>query len=176
MIKKEKKMNKLLLSFAIIATTTLSNTASAYDQGAWALGLGASEVFGEKYTGAVANVEYRSADSFGQDLIGIENLSWIAGAEFDTNSSAYGYAGLLYDIALTEKWSLTPSLAAGFYTKGDGKDLGGAFEFRENIELNYKLTEASRLGLAISHKSNAGIYDRNPGTETIQAVYSVELN
>lgn len=169
-------MNKLAVSAAILAATSLSTPALAYDRDAWALGLGYAEAFSSDNNAVVGNIEYRSAAYAPEQFLGISNVSWIAGAELDTNSSAYAYGGLLYDIALTEKWSLTPSLAAGFYTKGDGKDLGGAFEFRENLELNYKFTEASRIGVAVSHKSNAGIYDRNPGTETVQVTYSVSLD
>lgn len=169
-------MKKIIVSAAILSATCIATPAMAYDRDAWALGLGYAEVFGSHNNAVVGNIEYRSAAYAPEDFLGISDVSWIAGAELDTNSSAYAYAGLLYDIALTDKWSLTPSLAAGFYTKGDGKDLGGAFEFRENLELNYKFTEASRIGLAISHKSNAGIYDSNPGTETVQVTYSVSLD
>lgn len=166
-------MNKFLLAAAIVA---ISTSAEAYDQSAIVGGVGVSEALGNTNNGVLANVEYRSAAYAPEQFFGISNVSWIAGAEADTNRSAYGYAGLLYDIPLTEKWSLSPSVSAGLYKKGEGKDLGGAFEFRDSIEVNYKLEDGSRVGLALNHKSSAGINDSNPGTEVVQVVYSTPLN
>ncbi len=169
-------VNKLAISAALFALTTAA-PALAYDQDAWAFGIGYTDTFGDEGFNAISgNVEYRSAPISTDYTFGIEEVSWIAGGEYDTDESAYGYGGILFDFALTDKWSITPSIAAGLYTKGDGKDLGGALSFRENLELNYKFTEESRLGLAISHKSNARIYDINPGTETVQVTYSVSLD
>ena len=162
-------MKKIALAAAIIA---ISTSAQAYDQDTIAGGLGYVEVFGDVNNAIEANVEYRSAAYAPEQFFGISNVSWMAGVEVDTNSSAYAYAGLLYDYPITENWSITPSVAAGLYRQGEGKDLGGAFEFKDTIEVNYKLTPDSRVGLALSHKSSAGINDRNPGTETLQVVYS----
>jgi len=164
-------MNKLALSIAIIA---ISTSAQAYDQSAIVVGVGYTEPFDSNHA-AIANVEYRSAAYAPEQFFGVSNVSWLAGAELDTDASGYVYAGLLYDYPITENWSITPSLAAGLYRQGDGKDLGGAFEFRENIEVNYKITPDSRVGLALSHKSNASIYDANPGTEVLQVTYSTNL-
>ncbi len=165
-------MNKLLLTTAIIVSFAAADSAQAYDKAAYVVGLGYVNAMDNEDNGTVGNIEYRSADQ----VFGVENLSWIAGAELDTNTSAYGYGGFLYDLALTDTISLSPSIAAGAYHQGDGKDLGGALEFRSNLELNYKLSPDSRIGLALNHKSNASLYDNNPGTETIQAVYSVSLD
>lgn len=164
---------RILALAAILASTTI--TAQAYDKSAIVGGIGESEVFGTTNTGVLANVEYRAAAYAPEQFFGISNVSWIAGAEADTNASAYGYAGLLYDYALTDRISITPSVSAGLYHQGEGKDLGGEFEFRDSIEVNYKLDDGSRVGVALNHKSSAGINSRNPGTETLQAIYSVNL-
>lgn len=168
-------MNRLAIATAILATT-IAAQAEAYDRDAWVLGVGVSQAFDSEDKGLAGNIEYRSSAISPENTLGIDNVSWIVGAEIDTNSSTYGYAGLLYDYAINDKWSITPSLAAGFYSQGSGKDLGGALEFRQNLEVSYKFTDQSRVGLAISHKSNASLYRANPGTETIQAVYSVSLD
>jgi len=162
----------------LLATTALilafSSPAYAYDKGTVAYGLGYVEVFDDVNNAVQGNVEYRSAD-FSKDTIGVEGFSWMAGVEADTNTSGYVYTGLLYDLPLTDKISLTPSVGAGFYREGEGKDLGGSFEFRDTIEVNYKLDESSRIGLSLSHKSSAGVHDRNPGVETMQVVYSQNI-
>jgi hypothetical protein len=44
------------------------------------------------------------------------------------------------------------------------------------LELAYRFDNRSRLGLAVSHYSNASIGDTNPGTETATVYYSIPLN
>jgi hypothetical protein len=164
-------MNKFALAAAIFA---ISTSAQAYDEGTVVLGIGYTEPFDTKHA-VIGGVEYRSASYAPEQFFGVGNVSWIAGAEYDNDDSGYAYAGLLYDWAVTDSISIVPSVAAGLYKQGDGKDLGGAFEFRDTIEVNYKLTENERIGLMLSHKSNASIFDHNPGTEIVQVNYSMGL-
>jgi hypothetical protein len=96
------------------------------------------------------------------------------GANVTTDGSVYGYGGLNYDIALNNRWVVTPNFAAGLYGKGsNGKRLGGAIEFRSGIELAYAFNDASRVSLAFNHISNASIYDKNPGAEALLIGYHV---
>jgi lipid A 3-O-deacylase len=97
------------------------------------------------------------------------------GAMATSDQAAYGYAGVLVDVYLGRRWVVTPSFAPGLYRKGDGKDLGGAIEFKSQLEISYRFDDRSRLGLGISHMSNASIYDRNPGTETLFLTYALPL-
>ena len=168
-------MNKFAFKFALAAAIfAISTSAQAYDQGTVVLGVGYTEPFDTKHA-AIGGIEYRSAAISPDITYGVDNISWIAGGEYDNDSSGYVYAGLLYDWAITDTISIVPSVAAGFYKQGDGKDLGGGFEFRDTIEVNYKLTESERIGLMLSHKSNASLYDHNPGTEIVQVNYSMGL-
>ena len=99
-----------------------------------------------------------------------------AGVMATSDQAAYGYAGVLVDIYLGRRWVVTPSFAPGLYHKGDdGKDLGGAIEFKSQLEISYRFDDRSRLGLGISHMSNASIYTRNPGTETLFLTYALPL-
>jgi hypothetical protein len=66
----------------------------------------------------------------------------------------------------------TPGFAAGLFHRGGGQNLGGPVEFRSSIELAYRFGDGSRLGLNLSHLSNGGFYDRNPGTESLVLVWS----
>lgn len=79
----------------------------------------------------------------------------------------YGYAGFRLDFPLSERWLTTIGFGAGSYHHGEGKKLGGPVEFRSSIELARRLGESSRLGLALYHLSNAGLYEHNPGSESL---------
>lgn len=166
--------NKLALLTAIfLSTAPLS--ATAYDEQQLSLGLeffdwnDADNSNDDSFGG---NIEYRSADSHVEDLIGLENISLIAGADISGKKDVYGYAGLLYDWNFYDDFSLVPSVAAGFYHQDGGQDLGGSFNFRTAIELNYAITQDSRIGIAVSHISNASLYNDNPGIENATISYS----
>lgn len=115
-----------------------------------------------------AGVELR----FPTDWYGLEIAAGVAGTE-DGNLWAYG--GLRRDFELESRWRLTPGFAIALYDEGDGKDLGGAVEFRSSVELAYLLTARSRVGLTLYHLSNAGLYDRNPGSNSLIATYAFAL-
>jgi lipid A 3-O-deacylase len=97
------------------------------------------------------------------------------GAMGTTDSAFYGYGGLLVDIYFGRRWVLTPSLAAGYYDKGNGFDLGHELEFRSSVELSYRFDNRTRLGVSFYHMSNASIDADNPGTEVLSIVYSIPL-
>ncbi len=52
---------------------------------------------------------------------------------------------------------------------GNGKDLGGPFQFTSHFGLAWVPPGALILGLRIQHTSNAGIYDNNPGVDIVSA-------
>ena len=63
----------------------------------------------------------------------------------------------------------------GLYFDNGGFDLGGVLEFRSGVELGYENRSGWRFGLSYDHHSNAGIFDKNPGIETVQFRVSVPL-
>lgn len=63
----------------------------------------------------------------------------------------------------------------GLYAPGDDFDLGGPIEFRSGIEFGYESRGGWRYALSYDHRSNAGIYDDNPGVETVQFRVSMPL-
>ena len=154
-------MKKFLFLIAILVSTQ----ATAYDKDAIVFGLGSYEAFDDPVIGA--NVEFRR---HGFEFL--SQLSPMAGVELTGNGAASAYAGLLYDIKVTPEIALVPSLALGLYHKGSGQDLGGTFHYRSGIEVDYLASPNTRFGVSLSHKSNAGVYDQNPGTEEITAIYS----
>ena len=96
-----------------------------------------------------------------------------SGVMVTTDSSLYGYAGIRLDLFWGKRIVTTPSFAVGYYSDGNGKDLGSSIEFQSRLEIAYSFSNRSRFGLAISHISNAGIDDDNPGANSITAYYSI---
>ncbi len=115
---------------------------------------------------ALAQVEYR----FNTDWSGFRPRAGLFVAE---DSVAYVYGGVGYPFAINEQWSLTPSVSAGYYNQGAGKDLGFELEFYSQLRLEYQLSSDAKVGLGIGHISNASIGDRNPGAETLYLSYSI---
>ena len=122
----------------------------------------------QKNEAAEFRLEYRAADKF-----------WIfkpLGGVMGTSDGAwYVFAGVGVDVFFGDRFVVTPSFAPGYYHHGGGLDLGHELEFRSQIEFAWRFDNRSRLGLAVSHMSNASIGDTNPGTESAMVYYSVPI-
>ncbi len=99
----------------------------------------------------------------------------IIGLSGTGDKGIYGFAGLGMDLYFGRRMVLTPSAALVGYHKGDGKSLGGEFQFRTGGELAWRFDNWSRVGVGFHHISNAGIYNSNPGTEILALTYSLPL-
>lgn len=110
--------------------------------------------------------EYRSA----AELWGIKPF---AGLMRSNLNEVYAYAGLGMDLHVGGGFVFTPNLAAGYYEKGSGRDLGHPLEFRSGAEFAYIFESGARIGLSFHHLSNASIGGRNPGTELLRMSYSI---
>jgi hypothetical protein len=148
--------------------------SDAYANDYLSFNAGIFEVFEDKET-AQFGIEYRG-DSFYQwdAAAGIE-LRPIIGGFVNADEALYGYAGLHLDVRLNEQWLISPNFAVGAYEENDSLDLGGPLNFRSGLELGYELSNQHRVGLVVNHISNAGIYDRNPGENSVLVTYSVPL-
>ncbi len=85
----------------------------------------------------------------------------------------FGYAGFLADIPLGH-FVLSPNAAVGGYG-GHGYRLGSHVEFRTGGDFAWRFADASRLGVGFYHISNAGITERNPGSESLMLEYFYPL-
>jgi lipid A 3-O-deacylase len=133
------------------------------------VGVGAFDFNRKKEKGAEFRAEYRS-----------DKKLWVfkpfAAAAYTSTSQGFVGAGVLVDVYFGRRFVMTPSFAPHFYWGGNKKlDLGHEVEFRSQLELAYRFDNRSRLGLAISHYSNASLADKNPGTETATVYFSVPL-
>jgi lipid A 3-O-deacylase len=113
-------------------------------------------------------VEYRFGTSLVPMIDDYATLRPLAALHVTTDGAVYAAGGLALDFQLGPV-VITPSVAAGLYEKGGGKDLGHPVEFRTQLEIGYVFENEMRLTLALSHMSNAGLDDDNPGVNTIGA-------
>jgi hypothetical protein len=98
-----------------------------------------------------------------------------AGAMASSRGVLYPYVGFRFELPAGERWTVSPGTAAGLYYREHGKNLGGAVEFRSHIELSYRLPGDNRIGLCLYHLSNGGLFDFNPGTESLLLTYTARL-
>lgn len=99
----------------------------------------------------------------------------VAGAMATSRGALVTYGGFRFDYELGQRWVLSPGWATTLYYRGEGKDLGGALEFRSHVELAYRLPRDARVGLCLYHLSNAGFLGFNPGSESLVLSYSARV-
>jgi hypothetical protein len=133
---------------------------------------GVYEVLGER-TAAEAGVELQGGPL---PLPGLPRFvpdpAPIGGFMTNDDGSVYAYAGFRLDFPVTRRFTVTPNWAVGYYDKGDGRDLGGPVEFRSALDLAFRVSRHAAVGLSFYHLSNAGLYDPNPGSESLVLTWS----
>ena len=158
---------------AVVALGTLSTPAAAQEPATLVLGAGASGIWHHnshvQHTVETVSVEYRS----GHELF--SEAKALVGAVAMSDGSAYLHAGIYRDFALAPRWIVTPHFSAGAYGRGSKNNLGGTLEFQSGVDLLYRLDRGWRIGTTLRHVSNGGIYDVNPGIETLAVLVSVPL-
>jgi len=146
-----------------------SAPARADDPAFLSFGVGAFDFNRQKDQGAEFRLDYRSDYKLGP----FKPFLTAAGV---SNGMSFIGVGVLIDVYFGKRFVVTPSFAPTWWQgKTDDLDLGHALEFRSQIEFSYRFDDRSRLGLAVSHSSNASLGDTNPGTETILVNYSVPI-
>lgn len=114
-------------------------------------------------------LEYRHGETF------LWLKPWV-GVEVASDAAFWGGAGVLLDTVWRGHFVVTLSTGIGTYAEGGAKDLGDPLEFRSQLELGYRFPDRSRLTVAFGHISNAGLGDRNPGSEMINLYYHFPLS
>jgi hypothetical protein len=163
---KPKNLHLFVLFIALQLFTSLPATADSLEQ--WTVHLGFYDFVDSDKTLEVG-VEYR----FPSLAVWKLDLEPMAGLSATSKENIWGYAGLAYDIQLSESWTATPHVALALYEDGDGKDLGGAVEFRSGLEISRQLRNGQRVGLLFYHLSNARLYGLNPGSESLMFTWNL---
>ena len=124
----------------------------------------------QKEQGGEFRLEYRSDYKFW-------NFKPFVTAAGTSNGMTFVGAGILLDVFLGRRIVITPSFAPTLYQgETSDLDLGHVVEFRSQLEIAYRFDDRSRLGLSVSHYSNASLGNKNPGTETILLNCSLPLS
>ena len=170
--------------FFLILTLLFSSTAIS--KGINVFGVG---IFDIKFDGSEKNqatdfrFEYRSDQSLidiGPEEDNFFFLKPFFGVEYTSDSASYFLTGIYFDDNLGElfegkksKFNFTPSFGAGIYNDGSGKKLGNDLQFRTSFEVSYELKNKNRIGVSLSHISNANLGDKNPGVEIFNFSYQI---
>lgn len=125
------------------------------------LGFGWSGLDGDE-DAAVAVVEVASMPllTFGGFDLGVG-----LAASLDTDGDAWAGAGPILRISFAEYWRIEGSVMPGFYEQGSGADLGGSLQFRSKLAVSRRVADGYRVGVMLSHLSNAGLETLNPGED-----------
>ena len=166
----------------LIVTVLVSNTAIS--KGTNVFGLGVYDI---KFDGSEKNqatdfrYEYRSDKSLldiGPEEDNFFFLKPFFGLELTNDSASYFLTGIYFEDNVGEllegnesKFYFTPSFGAGIYDDGSGKKLGNDLQFRTSLEVTYELKNKNRIGISLSHISNANLGNKNPGVEILSFSY-----
>ena len=167
-------------------TLTLLLSSTAISKGINVFGVG---IFDIKFDGSEKNqatdfrFEYRSDQpllDIGPEEDNFFFLKPFFGFEYTSDSASYFLTGIYFDDNLGElfegkksKFNFTPSLGVGIYNDGSGKKLGNDLQFRTSFEVSYELKNKNRIGVSLSHISNANLGDKNPGVEIFSFSYQI---
>jgi lipid A 3-O-deacylase len=123
----------------------------------------------KKYSAPLLQVDYKSGKYLWLELR--------PQATFLLSKFGSGYIGLGFgwELYLTKQIILIPSFSPGFYWKGRGKDLGYPIEFRSALEISFEMKNKMRIGVQISHISNAHLSHRNPGFNALILTLAIPL-
>ena len=89
--------------------------------------------------------------------------------------SVFGYGGVYADVFLGEHFVIRSEGGGGSFVQGDAKDLGGVFQFHAAITFAYVFDNEARVGITLSHISNAAIHSSNPGVDSGLFSYSTAV-
>jgi len=117
----------------------------------------------DKQKAGIIGIQHQNEDLFRESFLG--RLSPITGGFLTENNAFYLYTGAQaeYDLGI---FTITPSFAPGYYSSGDGKDLGHSLEFKSEIQMSLDLSNSTQFGMSYNHISNASLGDKNPGANS----------
>ena len=131
---------------------------------------GGSYDYDDDNTSTLYGLNYHLSDnSF--SVINLIDLNPVIGG-FMTAKSATMFYGGFETTFVQDSLYLNLSSSAGIYSNGDGKDLGSALQFKNEVNLLYKLGRSSRVGIGSHHISNAGLSSVNPGTNNFYLIFN----
>ena len=117
----------------------------------------------DKQASGLIGLQHQNDELFRKSFLG--KLSPISGGFLTEKNAIYLYTGIQAEYEIGSL-NFTPSFAPGYYSQGNGKDLGSVIEFKTEVQVTYDLSEATHLGMSYNHISNASIGSKNPGANS----------
>ena len=117
----------------------------------------------DKQKSGIFGLQHQNDDLFRKSFLG--RLSPITGGFITEKNAFYLYSGVQAEYELGPL-VITPSFAPGYYSYGDGKDLGFPLEFKSEVQVSLDLSESTQFGMSYNHISNASLGDKNPGANS----------
>jgi opacity protein-like surface antigen len=100
------------------------------------------------------------------------SAGWGGTLSADASGDTHIGAGLYGVYQLGQSWFLEGSVMPGAYFEGESRnDLGSNFQIRSLFGVGYTFDSGNKLSLSVSHKSNAGTEDFNPGVNEAMIRY-----
>lgn len=170
------KRSSRAAALAALVACGITGTAQADNTHLLSGGIGFFDFSSNRDNAADFRLEYRS----GWGLSLWPERVWLKpflGIAATSDGSVFGGGGLLFDVFVTNRIFVAAGAGAFGYSQGGSElDLGHTLAFRTQGEIGWRFRNRSRLSLAVSHYSNAGIGDDNPGVEIISVYYQVPLD
>ena len=164
-------VSALLFVFTLFSFNPALSQEKKGDPSFVAVGAGFFDFNRKKDDGPEVRLEYRSGQKF-MDTI----FKPFGAVGYSPSDHAFFGGGLLVDMFFGRRYVLTPSFGPHIYFGGNSKlDLGHELEFRSQLEFSYRFDDRARIGVAVSHYSNAGLGSKNPGTESLMVYYNHPL-
>ena len=117
----------------------------------------------DKQKSGIFGLQHQNDDLFRKSFLG--RLSPITGGFITEKNAFYLYSGVQAEYELGPL-VITPSFAPGYYSYGDGKDLGHPLEFKSEVQVSLDLSESTQFGMSYNHISNASLGTKNPGANS----------
>lgn len=149
--------------------TLLASTSGAWAAD-WVLALGSSN-FNDNTAdnSAITSTELHSNPFFNRNRF---STSYMGVITAHSSGDVFVGVGLSALLGFNTHWFIEGSIAPGYFNESSpGNDLGSAFEFRSIIGVGYALESGDRISIAVTHKSNAGTANRNPGVDSVLLRY-----
>jgi len=117
----------------------------------------------DKQKSGIFGLQHQNDDLFRKSFLG--RLSPITGGFITEKNAFYLYSGVQAEYELGPL-VITPSFAPGYYSYGDGKDLGYPLEFKSEVQVSFDFSDSTQFGLSYNHISNASLGTKNPGANS----------
>lgn len=141
----------------------------------FSVGSGVYNLFQDRWRTAEFDLEYKFHLKCLKSPYHFLEFRPLVGLTTTLKGTVYAYLGINFDLLFYDHLLFAPGFAAGYFYKGQGRDLGYPIEFRSGVELAWQFSDQSRLGIHFYHLSNASIARKNPGEESLVMYYDIPI-